>query len=374
MISFNRIILTVAAVMFALGALDYLLGNRWGFGKKFTEGFQTFTPLFLTMAGFIILSPVLARAIAPVVSPLFECIGADPGLFPGIILACDNGAYPLAQSLCRDPQGAKFGGLLLGSVLGANVISIPIALQLLSPSDREFYFQGLIFGIITIPFGLLAGGLAAGFRLVFILRQLPPLIVLSLLLTAVLLRYPRVLIRILAVFAKTMEVLSIAGLTAAIVTELSGFRLSCLVPLEEAVKIVGAIVLILPGTYIFIEIVTRLFRKILPAAADTLKINESAVIGFLTTAANAIPTLALMKNMDARGKLLNCAFLSSGAYVLGDHLAFCGTVAPEMLFPLVVTKFTAGIAAVIAALMYLQKTARPEQRVRDRSKDCSQGL
>ena len=359
MCSFNRVVLTVAAVMFAVGALDYLLGNRWGFGKKFTEGFQTFTPLLLTMAGFIILSPAAARVIAPAVSPLFGYIGADPALLPGIILACDNGAYPLAQSLSPTPEGAKFGGLLLGSVLGANVISIPIALQLLSKPNQKFYFQGLIFGVITIPFGLLAGGLTAGFPLLFILRQLPPLVLLSVLMTAVLLRYPEVLIRILAVFAKTMEVLSIAGLTVAVCTELSGFPLPGLVRVEEAVKIVGGIVIILPGAYVFIEVITRLFRRILPAAAKKLNISESAVIGFLTTSANAIPTLALIDKMDPRGKLLNCAFLSSGAYVLGDHLAFCGTVAPDMLLPLVVTKLIAGIAAVIAALAYLRKTGNP---------------
>ena len=86
-----------------------------------------------------------------------------------------------------------------------------------------------------------------------------------------------------------------------------------------------------------------------------LKINNIAIIGFLTTVANAVPTLIMMKDMDDRGKFLNCAFIVSGAYMLGDHLAFCGAVVPELIIPLIVTKLTAGAAAVLTALIYLRK-------------------
>ena len=77
----DRIILILFALMFAGGTLDYLLGNRLGIGKKITEGLQAFAPLFLTMAGFIVLTPVLARISAPVIVPVFTAFGADPGLF-----------------------------------------------------------------------------------------------------------------------------------------------------------------------------------------------------------------------------------------------------------------------------------------------------
>ena len=70
--------------------------------------------------------------------------------------------------------------------------------------------------------------------------------------------------------------------------------------------------------------------------------------------ANAIPSLIMIKDMDRRGKLLNGAFMTCAAYMLGDHLAFCGATAPKLLVPLLVTKFAAGAAAFLLALFYLK--------------------
>ena len=113
--SIDRIILSVFGIMFVVGAFDYLRGNKNGLGKKFFEGLQTFAPLMLAMAGFIVLTDLLAKLLTPVISPVFSAVGADPGLFSGIILACDNGAYPLAEKLGTTPYSAGFGGILLGA-------------------------------------------------------------------------------------------------------------------------------------------------------------------------------------------------------------------------------------------------------------------
>ena len=94
------------AVMFAVGALDHLAGNRFGLGRKFLEGLETFTPLFLTMTGFLVLTPLLTRLLTPVVTPLLTAVGADPGLVPGIILANDNGGYALAKEIAVRPEAA----------------------------------------------------------------------------------------------------------------------------------------------------------------------------------------------------------------------------------------------------------------------------
>ena len=351
----DRIILLIFGITFVLGGIDFLLGNKFGCGKKFHEGLQTFAPLFLTMAGFIVLTPVIVRIISPIVVPLFQKMGMDPGVFPGIILACDNGAYTLSQELGKAPQAAGFGGILLGSMLGANVVSIPLVLQLLAKGDQKIFFKGFIFGISTVPIGLIAGGLAAGYPLKFILSQIPLLVILSVVTVILFLTVPDFLIRFLAVFAKSMEVVAIIGLMIAVFLYLSGFSLPGIVSILEPVKIVGSIVIVLPGVYVFTDLLSRGLKNILPLIGRSLKINNIAIIGFLTTIANAVPTMLMMKDMDDRGKFLNCAFLVSGAYMLGDHLAFCGAVVPEMIVPLIVTKLTAGVTAVIAALIYLRK-------------------
>lgn len=345
----ERIILIIFATTFVIGAADHFCCNRLGLGKKFAEGLQTFAPLFLTMAGFLVLVPLLAKLIAPSASAFFTSFGADPGLFPGMILANDNGAYPLAQSLAGAPEAAGFGGMLLGSIVGANIICMPLIFQLLNKEDHGYYFKGLMFGIITMPLAMLAGGITAGYQWKFIMQQMPPLLVLAII-AALLLRFiPQLLTKVLRFFAKAMEFISLAGISVAVFMDLAGKPLAGLTPVSEAVKIIGSIAIMLGGVYVFTSILATLLKKYLPKMANKLKINEVAVLGFITTLANAIPTMAMIKDMNPRGKMLNCAFLASGAFIFGDHLAYCSAVAPELVLPLLATKFTGAVTAVLIA-------------------------
>ena len=350
----DRIILMIFGITFVLGGIDFMLGNKFGFGKKFHEGLQTFAPLMLTMAGFIVLTPVLVKILAPL-NVIFQKIGMDPGVFSGIILACDNGAYPLAQEIGNSPYSAGFGGILLGSLIGANFVSIPLVLQLLSRGDQKIFFKGFIFGVSTVPLGLIAGGLTAGYPLKFIFSQIPILVILSIATVVLFLRFPEFMVKALSLFAKSMEIVAVSGLIVAVFLYLSGFSVPGLVSIQEPIKIVGSIVVVLPGVYVFTDLLGKGLKNFLPKIGKILNINNIAIIGFLTTAANAVPTLIMMKDMDERGKFLNATFLVACAYMLGDHLAFCGAVIPEMIVPLIVTKLTTGITAVIAALIYLRK-------------------
>ena len=154
----ERLLFLLFALSFVVGAVDCFCGNKLGLGARFTAGLQTFAPLFLTMAGFLVLAPMLAKLIAPCARAVFPPLGADPGIFAGLVLANDNGAYPLAKELCLTPEGAGFGGMLVGSVVGVNVICMPLVTQLMTKEDRPFFFKGLMFGMIAMPAGVLAGG------------------------------------------------------------------------------------------------------------------------------------------------------------------------------------------------------------------------
>ena len=126
--SFDRVIICIMALFAILGGLDRFFGNRLGLGKAFEEGISTMGPLALSMVGIMVLSPVLATLLTPVVTPLFTLIGADPAVFAGSILALDMGGAPLARELATSPQAAEFGGILIGSTLGATVsFTIPFA-------------------------------------------------------------------------------------------------------------------------------------------------------------------------------------------------------------------------------------------------------
>ena len=164
--SVHEILILVMAGFALLGAVDRIFGNRTGLGKEFEDGILAMGALALAMVGIISLAPVLANVLRPVIVPIYRFLGADPAMFAGTILACDMGGGPLAHELTSDPQAAAFGGVLCGSMLGATIVfTIPVALGILSEEDHPFLAKGILAGIVTIPIGLLVGGLVAGIPL-----------------------------------------------------------------------------------------------------------------------------------------------------------------------------------------------------------------
>ena len=156
-------VIYLMAVFMAIGAIDRILGNKLGLGAELENGIQTFGALALSMLGIIALAPVLANVLRPVVVPVFRLFGADPGMFPGSILACDMGGAALAMELAESREAGLFGGTIIGSMLGATIVfTIPVSLGIIRQEDRKYLAQGILAGIITIPLGALVGGLLAG--------------------------------------------------------------------------------------------------------------------------------------------------------------------------------------------------------------------
>ncbi len=222
--SAHEILIAIMAVFGALGALDRIFGNRLGFGKEFEEGILAMGTLALAMIGIICLAPVLAKLLKPVVVPVYNFLGADAAMFAGTILACDMGAGPLAAQLTQDPQAAALGGVITGSMLGATVVfTIPVAMGILREEDRPFLAKGILCGVVTIPVGVLAGGLVAGFPLLMILRNLVPIVLMALLIALGLWKWEKAMIAGFAAFGKGVIGVITVGLGAALVEELTGF-------------------------------------------------------------------------------------------------------------------------------------------------------
>ena len=85
--SAHEILIAVMAGFAVLGAVDRILGNRFGLGQEFENGILAMGSLALAMIGVITLAPVLAAILRPVVVPVFSALGADPAMFAGTILA-----------------------------------------------------------------------------------------------------------------------------------------------------------------------------------------------------------------------------------------------------------------------------------------------
>ena len=353
----HEILIAVMAVFAVLGAADRICGNRLGLGKEFEEGILAMGSLAMAMIGVISLAPVLAAVLEPIVVPVFGLLGADGAMFAGAILACDMGGGPLAMEMAGSREAAMLGGIITGSMLGATVVfTIPVALGILEEADRPAMAKGVLCGIVTVPLGVLAGGLVAGFPVGMVLRNLIPIVLIGAVIALGLWKKEDAMIRGFGIFGKGVVALITAGLAAAILEELTGFALiPGLAPLEEGFQTVGAIAIVLAGAFPLVFVLTRLLKKPLVKLGNRLGINDVAAAGLVASLANSIATFGMVKDMDRRGKVVNIAFAVSAAFVFGDHLGFTAGFAPEMLPAMIVGKLVGGISAVFVALM-LTKT------------------
>ncbi|MBQ8909415.1 MAG: ethanolamine utilization protein EutH [Oscillospiraceae bacterium] len=355
--SVHEILIAIMAVFAVLGGLDRIFGNRLGLGKEFEEGILAMGSLALAMIGIITLAPVLADLLMPVAGPVYRFLGADPAMFAGTILACDMGGGSLAQAMTTDPQAAALGGVICGSMLGATIVfTIPVALGILKEEDRPFLAKGILAGIVTIPVGVLVGGLVAGFDAVMVLRNLIPIVLIGALIALGLWRAEKAMIKGFGWFGKGIIALITVGLAAAIVQALTGFVLiPGMAPIEEGFLTAGSIAIVLAGAFPLVFVITKLLKKPLMAFGRLLRVNETAAAGLVATLANSIATFSMTKDMDDRGKVVNVAFAVSAAFVFGDHLGFTAGFAPELLPAMILGKLAGGITAIGVALLLTRK-------------------
>lgn len=350
--SFHEVLIDMMAVFALLGGLDRILGGRFGLGSRFEEGILSMGSLALAMVGIVSLAPVLAGILKPIVVPVYRLLGADPAMFAGTVLACDMGGGPLARQLTADPQAADLGGVITGSMLGATVVfTIPVAMGILEERDRPAMAKGILCGMVAIPFGILAGGLTAGYAFSMVLRNLVPIVLMALLIALGLWRAEKAMVAAFTAFGKILVAVVTVGLSGAIIQALTGFAvIPGLAPITEGFETVGTIAIVLAGAFPLVYVLTRVLNKPLMALGKLLGINEPASAGLIASLANSIATFGMVKDMDDRGKVVNIAFAVPAAFVFGDHLGFTAGFAPELLPAMIVGKLVGGVFAVGVAL------------------------
>ena len=357
--SIHEMLIAVMAAFAVLGAVDRIIGNRFGLGQEFENGILAMGSMGLAMIGIISLSPVLAGLLRPVVVPVYEFLGADPAMFAGTLLACDMGGGPLARELSADSQAALLGGVITGSMMGATIVfTIPVAMGIVEAEDRPSLAKGILAGIVTIPVGILVGGLVAGFPALMVARNLIPIMIIAALIAVGLWKAEKAMVRGFELFGKGVVAVITVGLAAIIVEALTGFVvIEGLAPIEEGFATVGNIAIVLAGAFPLVYTITRLLRQPLLKLGRTLGVNDVAAAGLVATLANSIATFSMVKDMDRRGKVVNTAFAVSAAFVFGDHLGFTAGFAPEMLPAVILGKLAGGVAAVAVALLLTRKEA-----------------
>lgn len=373
-LSINSVIMMIMMIFMLVGAIDKIIGNKFGYGEEFEAGFNAIGPLAISMAGVVAAAPVLATLLGPILKPIYTAIGADASMFATTLLACDMGGYPLAMQLASDQAIGSFAGLILGTMMGPTIVfTIPVALGIISKDDRSYLGAGVLAGMITIPLGCIVGGLAMGaftdYKLSIgtILINLVPVIIIAALIVIGLWFAPAKMISGFNVFGAGVTIVITAFTAIAVFQQITGImfplfdvmsikdEVTGLSPLDSGLLTCGQIGIVLIGAFPMVKWITKTFGGVLGKVGKLLGINDKASAGMVANLANNIAMFNIMGEMDPKGKLLNVAFAVSAAFVFGDHLGFTAGVDQSMVTPVIIGKLVAGITALIVANLLAPK-------------------
>ena len=356
----NRIIMALIALSAVLGGLDKILGNRFGLGKWFDEGFSLIGPMLAGMTGILCLTPVLAGILQASAAPLMLKLGLDPSILAGI-LPIDMGGYQLALGMAADPRIGKFSAVILTSTFGCTLVfSIPVGFGMMKESNRRSFMLGIMYGLIFLPVPVLIGGLLSGLGFMQTICQSLPVLIPAFLLAVGIRTIPEKLIRIFMIFAPVIRALSVIGILAALTEYLTGITLiPGLMDLREALQNAALCGILLIGCMPFAEILNRILHRPLHNLGTRIGIRDQGITGMLLTLVSVIAALGLMHEMEEKDVTLNAAFLVSAAAVFGPHLSVCAANAPELAGAMVGAKLLGGFCAAAFTVFLLRRKESP---------------
>lgn len=357
----NQIIMYIMAFGVILGSIDRIFGNRGGYGKKMEEGFLLMGPLALSMAGIICLAPTLAKLLGVFIIPIYKFAGIDPGMF-GSFFSMDMGGYQMAVELAVKPELGRYSGVVVAATFGCTVLFlIPVGMEMVRDKDRPFFIRGIMIGLVTLPVGLITGGLLQGLSLLTILHQNLFVLAFSLILFLGFHWFPNKMLRVMELFSKGIKCITTIGLLLGAVSYMTGFTpLKEMVSLPAAMEIVASTAIMMLGSLPISELISKLLRRPLTWLGNFFDMNGRSVVGLLVCSVSVVPAIIMLKDMDKNGKVINVAFMVCAASTLAAHLGFVYSVDTAMMTPLLVSKLCGGFAAAAAAVLVIKKRKAPK--------------
>ena len=355
----SKLLLYILAFGALMGGIDHILGNRFGFGQRFEEAFRLLGPIGLSMAGIVCLAPLLSEWLGYIIVPVFTALKLDPGMF-GSVLAIDMGGYQMAMDLASDLRIGQFSGIIVSAIFGCTVVfTIPVGMGAMGEGERPFFIRGILIGLVSMPGGILVGGLLWGLSVGTILWHCLPIFLICALLLWGLVRKPEGMTRLFQTFARGIQVLATLGLTLGAVQYISGLPIfQSLVSLEEAMEVVSAIAIMMLGSMPLAELLQRLLKHPFAWVRKRTGLNEVSTTGLLIGMVSVVPALAMFPRMDDRGKVVNGAFVVCAASAFAAHLGFALSTEPEMATALLAAKLLGGTLGVVLALI---ATGKPKK-------------
>lgn len=343
-------------VAFSIAAgMDKIFNNRFGLGEKFDEGIKGMGELALTIIGIYCLAPVLSTFVAPVLKPFANLIHTNPSVFISSILAPDLGGYSASMGITSSKNIGAYNGLILASMLGTTIsFTLPVAIGFVSKGDFDCFVKGVLSGIITIPVGMIVGGIMMDIKPIDIFYNLYPVIIFVGLIIFGLYKAKHKMVRVFKLIGNFIIKLSTLGLVLGIFNYFFSWDIMPgMLSIEEAAIIVLRVGIILSGAYPMFYLISKLLHKNTSKIEDKTGLDQYSILGIFSSLANCIPMLGIYDKMNERGKILNSAFAVSGAFVFGGQLAYISSVSPSTVGPFIVSKLIAGVSAMFMATLFM---------------------
>lgn len=343
----------VMACFSVLGALDLIIGNKFGLGKQFERGLMLIAVMAMSMVGMLVLAPLIGYFLQPAANALGSLLSIEPSVIPAMILANDMGGYPLAMEFASSEQAGYYNGLIVSAMMGVTIsFNIPFAMGIVPKEKHESLLLGILCGIVTTPVGSLIAAFVVGLPMQAALGSILPLSLFAIILAVLLFLFPGPCVKVFKVLGVVITTIILIGLAAGIFEGLTGIEIiPYTAPIEEAFDVCVTAAMALSGAFPLVYIVSKILDKPMKKLGGLIGVNAVSALGFLSTLATNATTYGNMQDMDEKGVMLNGAFSVSAAFVFGGHLAFTLTFNPDYALGMIVGKLFAGICAVVVAIV-----------------------
>ena len=354
----EKIMLYIVGIFFIIGILDYIFGGKLNLSKGIESGIQSMGSLALSMIGILSITPIISDLLNKYVINMFNNSFIDPSIISSSLIAVDMGGYKIAESIGQSTEGIYFSGILISSILGCTIsFTLPLALGIIREEDIDILCKGILCGIVTLPIGLFLGGILLKMNILKIIQNLFPIIIISIVIIIGLYKIPVTMIKYFKNLAKFIFLIGLIGLGLQGVKSITGIELvNNLLPLEEAITIVGKIAIFLAGANVMLIVINLVFKNKIKKLENSLGINSDSVAALIGSLASAVIVFNDFDKLDNRGKIVCSAFSVAGAYVFGGQLGYVVTEAKDIALIYILVKLICGFLAILLALKITKVT------------------
>lgn len=346
--------ISIVMLSFAvLGALDKIIGNKFGLGKEFERGFALLGPMALSMIGMIIIAPAIGVWLGSFFEIFYNAFGIDPSIIPASIFANDMGGTPLAMEIMKDREIGMYNALVVSSLMGAVIsFTIPFGAGIVNKSQHKEMFFGFLCGIVAIPIGCFVSGLVIGISFVALLLNLLPLIIIAAIIVLGLVFAPAGTVKVFKAFGYLMMALITVGLVLGMFTEVTKIVISeHFASIHEGAKVCFNASITLAGAFPLMFVISKLLEKPMSVVGKKLGINTTSAVCLLPNLVTNSTTFGMMCDMDKKGVVLNSALTVTVAFAFGSHLGFTMSYDEAYVLPMIIAKLVSGAFAIALALL-----------------------